>query len=126
MDPYDGKVLDSGYDVKNMDAEMIRKNLGYTMDYAQKMDLIHMVPDSTVSSSEYCLVNRGKEYLTYIPEGNNVELDLSEATGDFSVEWFDPATGTKEEGTPIAGGKNIQLISPFSSGEALVYIRANN
>ena len=126
MDPYDEKVLEGAYNARNMDAEMIRKNMGYTMEYAQKMDLIHMVPDTVVSSSKYCLANKGTEYLVYIPEGNSVELNLSEANGDFNVEWFEPATGTKEEDTPIEGGTTIQLTAPFSSGEAVLYVKAGD
>ena len=125
MDPYDGKVLEGSAYAKNLDAEMIRENLGYTMVFARKLDLLHMVPDSTTSSSKYCLTNPGKAYLTYLPEGNAVQLDLTEATGSLRVEWFDPATGAKADGSPVQGGDTVTLSSPFPTGEALLYAFAD-
>ena len=32
-------------------------------------------------------------YLVYLPSGGTATLDLSKATGQFTVDWFDPRNG---------------------------------
>ena len=121
MDPYDGKVLEKG--AGSEWAEDVRVAMGYTKRFADRMDLINAVPSTTVASSGYCLANRGKEYLVYIPEGGEVEINLTSVTGQFAIEWFDPVSGNSQGGEAVEGGSRITLVSPFESGEAVVYIR---
>jgi hypothetical protein len=125
MDPYDGNVLNSGYDTKALEKEIeaVRKNMGYTLQYARKMDLMHMEPSNGLSSSGYCLAHKNEEYLMYIPEGNQLEADLNGASSIFNVEWFDPATGKKIDGGKVQGGKKVLFKSPFSSDEAVLYLK---
>ena len=125
MDPYDGKVLNSGYDTKalEMEIEAVRKNMGYTLQYARKIDLIHMEPANELSSSGYCLARKNEQYLAYIPEGKQVEMDLGGSNSNFKVEWFDPTTGKKVDGGQIEGGKKIVFHSPFQSSEAVLYLK---
>ena len=93
MDPYEGKV-----DPKTFDPEFepIRRSLGQTLRYAERLDLAAMVPSKDVASSGYCLAAPGRAYLIYLPEGGKVSVDLSQASGKFSVEWFHPETGADE------------------------------
>jgi len=125
MDPYDGKLFQHGETprIPKEEMELIRKNMGYTLKYAQRMSLIDMLPDTTLSSSGYCLRHANREYLVYIPEGNKVELNFASIRGAFSTEWFDPLTGNKNIGDKINGGKKLTLISPFKSGEAVLYLK---
>lgn len=121
MDPYKRKVLDMG----KGDAWQNSMNLamGFTKEYADRMDLIYMVPDISIASSGYCLANIGNEYLVYIPEGITTQLDLTDAEGSFSVEWFNPEGGVKKTGESISGGEKITLEAPFKSNEAVVYLK---
>jgi len=125
MDPYDGKVLNSGYDTKalEMEIESVRKNMGYTLQFARKMDLIHMEPSNALSSSGYCLAHKNEEYLIYQPEGNQVEADLTGASSIFKVGWFDPQTGKEVDGGKVEGGKKVVFKSPFQTNEAVLYLR---
>jgi hypothetical protein len=123
MDPYDGKVLNDGYSIKTLNAELIRKNMGYTLAYARKMDLIHMAPSDELSSSGYCLANKDKEYLLYQPDGHQVECDLRDASSVFRISWFDPETGKEADGGQMAGGKRILFKSPFPSNEVVLYLK---
>ena len=106
-------------------------NLGYTLDYAQRMNLAAMVPRSDLCSSQYCLANPaadGAEYLVYLPAGSmaetildkfglrnqnldmvlapngSVTVDLSAARGELTVEWLSPQTGEVTPGSPVTGG----------------------
>ena len=51
------------------------------------MNLAAMTPRSTLASSRYCLADPGKEYLVYLPDGGEVTVDLSAASGSLAVEW---------------------------------------
>ena len=125
MDPYQNKVLNSGYDTKALweEIESIRKNMGYTRRFAEKMDLIHMEPRNELSSSNYCLVRENIEYLFYSPAGKQLEADLTNAHSTFLAEWFDPQTGTQVEGGLVEGGKKVEFKVPFQSEEAVLYLR---
>ncbi|MFB0502304.1 MAG: putative collagen-binding domain-containing protein, partial [Candidatus Bathyarchaeia archaeon] len=99
----------------------IRKNMGYTMAVAKRMNLAAMVPRSDLASTKYCLASPGVEYLIYLPEGGDAVVDLSHASGKLAVEWLDPSTGERRSGKPTAGGDRRELKSPFD-GDAVLYV----
>ena len=43
--------------------------------------------------TRYCFVSDNEIYLVYLGEGGTTTLDLSGATGEFDVKWFNPRTG---------------------------------
>ncbi|GAB4143214.1 MAG: hypothetical protein Kow0040_32350 [Thermogutta sp.] len=52
-----------------------------------------LVGNAKSDNSRYCLALAGQVYVIYLPSGGTCSLDLSGATGDFSVEWYDPRRG---------------------------------
>lgn len=121
MDPYDGKVLTGPFDNERL--TLLRKNLGYTLQYAEKMDLIKMVPSGHLTSSGYCLANPGKEYLVYLSSDSSSTLDLTDIDGSFSSEWFDPALGSSSPGEDLTGGKLLDLEGPIQKGSVILYLK---
>ena len=121
MDPYDGKV-----DAKTFDPqfEPIRRSLGQTLSYAERLDLAAMVPTKDVASSGYCLAAPGRAYLIYLPKGGTVSVDLSQGSGKFSVEWFHPETGQMKVADPVQGDGKADLESPFEGGSAVLLLEA--
>ncbi|MBM3238477.1 hypothetical protein FJZ31_19460 [Candidatus Poribacteria bacterium] len=103
--------------------EPIRKNLGYTLAYTNRMNLAAMAPRNDLASTEYCLANPGVEYLTYLPEGGSVAVNLSDASGKLAVEWLNPCTGEKMFGETTTGSGSREFTSPFS-GDAVLYINS--
>jgi len=103
----------------------VRTNLGYARTYANRMNLIAMVPDGELASTGYCLANPTgphAEYLVYLPVGGTITLNLSGSSGTFVVEWFNPGTGqTTIEDTPVTGGITQSFTPPFS-GDAVLYL----
>ncbi|MBN2287676.1 MAG: hypothetical protein JXI43_14610 [Tissierellales bacterium] len=124
MDPYNGEVLRKSFDPAWV--EPLRKSMGYTLMFAQRMDLINMVPEPDLASSTYCLAHKGKEYLVYLPEGQNVELDLNEFSGVYQVEWFDPNNGEFKKAESTEGGKKLTMTSPFGSSDIVLYLKLNS
>lgn len=120
MDPYDGSVLGNRFDPK---FELLRRNMGYTRCYAQRVNLAVMVPRSELASTQFCLADPGKEYLVYLPDGGDVTVDLGAVSGELSVEWFNPRTGKTAEGPRAAGGQKRTLRPPFA-GDAVLYLKS--
>lgn len=48
-------------------------------------------PDHGIS--RFCFAKANQVYLVYLPEGGEAALDLTDASGEFSVHWFNPRTG---------------------------------
>ena len=118
MDPYDGVVLAKRFDPQ---WEPIRRSMGYTLAFANRMDLAACVPQNKLTSTGYCLTNPGKEYLIYVPSAGKVTVDLSAAAGALAVEWFDPSTGKTTEAETTRGGAQRNFTSPFA-GDAVLYM----
>ena len=51
-----------------------RENLGYTVKYSRKLNLVNVTPHPALSSTGYCLAQTapaGAEYLVYSPSGGS-------------------------------------------------------
>ena len=101
--------------------DTLRRNLGYTRSYAQRMNLTKAAPSEEIASTRYCLAVPGEEYLVYLPDGGSITIDLSAAEGDLNVEWFDPTTGKTELAPRVAGGAKRDLAAPFE-GDAVLFL----
>ena len=103
-----------------------RTAMGQTRSWSQKIDLAHMVPDlrSEVSETKYCLANRGQEYLVF-QEGSRGEftVDLSDAPGSFTSEWFNVNTGATTAWKSVPGGGVRTFPTPFG-GPAVLYLKS--
>jgi hypothetical protein len=123
MDPYlvvwagrnvpDGTSTDPYWDV-------LRKSLGYSKFYADKMDLAAMTPQSSLASSGACLANPGTEYLVY---SGSTSFTVTVVAGSYRYEWFNLATGQ----IVASGIVNISVskqsfTAPFS-GAAVLYLK---
>jgi len=80
-----------------------------------------MTPRNDLASTQYCLADPGKEYLVYLPEGGEVTVDLTAASGTLTVEWFNPGTGTATDGGTAPGGAKRAFKAPFG-GHAVLYV----
>lgn len=63
-------------------------------------------------NGNWCLARSGEFYLVYLPEGEEAELDLGDADGQFSLEWFNPRNGQHQPGATVAGGRMVRLTPP--------------
>lgn len=118
MDPYDGTVIGGRLEAR---WDPVRRNLGHVLALAERLDLTRMTPRNGFASTGFCLVDPGAEYVVYLPEGGQAELDLSAADGALSVEWIDPLTGEATAGVPVEGGAKRAFTSPFA-GDAVLHV----
>jgi len=120
MDPYDGSVLGKPADPR---WDPIRRALGQTRRFAERVDLAAMTPAAGLASTAYCLAKAGQEYLVYQPEaGKAFFVDLK--AGTYRFEWFSPAKGASAgDGRVESPGGPQQFKAPFA-GDAVLYLKA--
>ena len=126
MDPYLVKwPRRNKPDGSNVDPywEVLRTSMGYTRIYAEKMDLAAAKPNGELASTGYCLANPGKEYLVYLPDGDQVTLDLSASSDEFRVEWMDPVKGKIIPDKDVTGGAK-RVFKTLLPDDAVLYLRA--
>jgi hypothetical protein len=105
------------------DFDLVRKNMGYTNNFAMRLNLIQTIPHPELSTTRYCLANPGNEYLIYFPAGGEAKIDLRGAEGDYSVEWFIPLTNRTVFGPkPVSGGDFLE-IEPPTILDAVLYLK---
>jgi hypothetical protein len=104
----------------------IRRAMGDTRAYADKMDLAAMTPSTGAvhCSTGYVLHNPGAEYLVYQPRNGDFCLDL--AAGTFDYEWFDPTTSSVVKTGSATVGVGIAWFSPPFSGPAVLYLKSKD
>ena len=88
--------------------------------YALEFFKDHRIPFATMTNADelvrnphhdnrrYCLAATDSLYLVYLPIGGDAELDLSEASGEFTVSWFNPRIG---------GALHLSAITSVTAGE---------
>jgi hypothetical protein len=101
--------------------DLVRKNMGYTRNFANKLHLGELVPRPDLASSGFCMAEEGRNYLVYAPGGKNVAVNLSGASGVLHLEWFDPRMDETESGISTTGGGTRSFRPPFAD-DAILYI----
>ena len=98
-----------------------RRAMKLTAEFAGRMDMSTMKPDSVVASTRFCLANPGQEYVLFVPKERS-ELDLTGRPGKFHAEWTHPTEGFVVKDHDYEGGKKQVLWSPFY-GDAIVHLK---
>ena len=81
-----------------------------------------LVGNRAHDNSRYCFAEPGQLYLVYLPKGGSAELDLSAASGEFSVAWFNPRSGGNLQPGPHVRGPKASLAAP-STDDWLAVVR---
>jgi hypothetical protein len=105
--------------------ENVRATMGYIRSYADRMDLIKMVPTPRLTSTGVAIADTaavGPEVLAYSPDGGEFSVDLSFTTRALTAEWLNPATGEKTAAGTVRGGSVSQPFQPPFPGDAVLYL----
>lgn len=67
----------------------------HALDFFAELPVRDMVPaDEAVQSPEaWCFAEYGQTYAIYLPNSDDVSLDLGASSSRYTVRWFDPGTG---------------------------------
>lgn len=104
-------------------ADNVRRQMGYALKLARRMDLAATAPRNDLASTQYCLANPGREYLVYLPEGGEADVDLSAVSGTIAATWFNPSTGARLNGDRVGGGARRRFTAPFPGHAVLVLVK---
>lgn len=78
----------------------------------------HLVGNQPGENGNWCLANEDELYVIYLPEGGDVEIDLTSADGNYNLAWYNPRTGkARLSDTKVAGGAKVSLKSTDESHE---------
>ncbi len=119
MDPYDGEVLGPDADAK---WDPIRKSLGYTRQFAQRMDLARTVPLKDMASTGYCLAEPGTKYLVFRPEGQGDSFTVRLPAGTYTCEWFNPSKGQRAAVETVEVQSGEREFRPPFGGDAVLFL----
>jgi len=108
MNCYDGPTVEAGAIAAT----------GHTRQYLARLTLASVTP----SSSGYILSWNGREYLIYSPNTGSFVVSL--ASGNYTIEWFNPTTGVvASTGNYVAVDGNNTLNPPFSGASVCLLNR---
>lgn len=74
-----------------------------------------LVGNSAHDNGRYAFAKANEIYLVYLPSGGTANLDLSSASGAFTIAWFDPRNGGPVKGGSVrtaTGGSTVSLGMP--------------
>lgn len=99
-----------------------RRAMGQTRRIAERVDLARMIPDSSLSSTLYCLASSGREYVIFQPEAGR-KFTVRVKPGKYDFEWFDMYGGkaTRTGNIEVSGDREF---NPESDAEAVLLLRA--
>ncbi len=83
-----------------------------------------LIGNNTHDNLGYCLAQKGALYLIYLPKGGGLQLDLSAASGEFSLAWYNPRDGgALQIGPRLTGGAPVKFDAP-NNEDWLAVVRA--
>jgi hypothetical protein len=101
--------------------EGIRRALGHTVSYANRMNLAKAVPRADLASTGYALAQPGVEYLVYQPRSGAFTVNL--AAGTYFYEWFNPDAGTVDSSGSLSAAEGQRIFNPPFAGDAVLYLK---
>jgi hypothetical protein len=96
--------------------------MGSTLTYANRTNLAAMTPQSSLSSTHYCLANPGVEYLVYQPQSGAFTVTL--VPGNYRYEWLNPSTNSTASSGAMTVPDGNRSFSPPFGGDVVLYLRA--
>ncbi|WP_308992172.1 DUF5060 domain-containing protein [Mariniflexile litorale] len=83
-----------------------------------------LVGNFSADNSIYCFASKNELYLVYLPLGGKANLDMTLASGEFTLSWFNPRTGgSLSPETIIGGGQSVLLSAPSEKEDWLAVVK---
>jgi hypothetical protein len=94
----DWRSRDRSWDYCRLALEFFRE---HRVPFWEMANADALVGNPRNDNSRFCLARPGALYLVYLPKGGTAELDLADASGEFSVGWFNPRAGGPLRNGPV-------------------------
>jgi hypothetical protein len=104
--------------------ESVRRSLGDTKRFAERVDLAATTPQPALASSGYCLSNipsPNPVAIVWVPAEAEITVNLSGTNREVRVEWFHVADRSTISGETVTGGSPRAFRSPFH-GDAVLFL----
>jgi len=88
------------------------RQMAMLYDFFTSLDFQRLEPAQQLVDKGICACIPNRDYIVQILSAGSVTVDLSAATGEFSVDWFDPKTGRRTPSGTITGGDKRTFTSP--------------
>ena len=107
----DWRSRDRSWDCCRIALDFFREN---NIPFHEMASANSLIGNPKNDNSKYCFAKPNELYLVYLPDGGEAELDLSEASGAFSLSWFNPRQGGEPDNSQSSakGGSKFQLTAP--------------
>lgn len=93
----------------------------YLYNFINKLPWWQMSAKNSLATSGFTLAKLGEEYVIYLPSGGSTTVNLSATSGNLSVEWYNPRTGTYQGQTTVQGGASRTFTAP-DTNDWILYI----
>ena len=84
--------------------------------FQDRVPFWEMMPmDELVNEDAYCLAKQNEVYLVYIPYGKETSLNLENANGSYSIQWYNPHNEgelVQSELKKLQGGSLVEIGPP--------------
>jgi Domain of unknown function (DUF5060)/Putative collagen-binding domain of a collagenase len=82
--------------------------------FAEMQSTNALIGNTKDNNDKFCFTKPGELYLVYLPNGGSTDLDLADAKGSFSLQWFNPREGgaLKSSDGMLQGGQKAALTAP--------------
>lgn len=98
--------------------------MGDTRRYAERMNLIDMLPLGRLASTGYALASPGREYLVLQPSEAADPFTVQLGAGSYTSEWYSVKTReTQKRGTMRVERDGPQSVTPPFAGPAVLYLK---
>lgn len=77
------------------------------------------------SGTGYVFAKSGEVYVTYLPSGGSLNLDLTSNTNSYDTEWFNPRDGSIISGSTVQGGQVLSFSAPDSNDWTLLLTKVS-
>jgi len=86
----------------------------YQIPFEDMINRNDLIANGDNNKEKFCLVKEDEAYLIYLAYAKETQLDLSNATGNFDIYWYNPRKGDLLESieTSTEGGKKVHLGPP--------------
>ncbi len=91
------------------------------LPFSNMASLDHLTPNT----KDYVFAEQGNVYAIYLPEAEKTKINLSEATGEYTLAWYNPRTGgTLTQEKRVKGGKLVSLgMPPSKTGDWVALLK---
>lgn len=98
-------------------------SLAHLARFAASVPFERMEPADrlVVAGEAWALLERGRAWVFYLPDGGTIRANLRGGAGRFKVRWYNPRDGSFQNAPPVAGGR-LRLFTAPSEEDWALYI----